>query len=450
MPMRPSVKCVLLTFLMAFLLLWDIWPLYAEDLLSVYEQAVKTDPLLAAAEARLEAYKAARPLARSALLPNLTVGAGVARRRTHIMGFEKAASKECYWGNQYSVTLKQPIFDGQAYAKLKVAQAGIMAGKAALISARQDLILRVTRAYFGVLKAEAKARVTKSEQDFLKRILDQTQAFLKVGTGDITAVQEAQARVDMAEAELIKADNAVRVSRRRLELITHEPVGSVSDVGPFLPKGPNPDKMDLWVQSALLNQPLLEQARKKLEMAKDRVKVARRERWPRLDMQAEAGYLKGSFVPEVKRRDMEAGLVLSFPLYLGGSIGAKTRQAEAESLVTQHQLERLRDQVKLDTESAFLNLRESVAQLNAAIQAVNSAKISMKSTNKGYLLGTRTVIDTLDTTQNYRDARLRYLSALYDHLVARVELKGAAGILSVQDIMAINSLLETGRRAKKD
>ncbi len=435
---------------MAFLLLWDIWPLYAEDLLSVYEQAVKTDPLLAAAEARLEAYKAARPLARSALLPNLTVGAGVARRRTHIMGFEKAASKECYWGNQYSVTLKQPIFDGQAYAKLKVAQAGIMAGKAALISARQDLILRVTRAYFGVLKAEAKARVTKSEQDFLKRILDQTQAFLKVGTGDITAVQEAQARVDMAEAELIKADNAVRVSRRRLELITHEPVGSVSDVGPFLPKGPNPDKMDLWVQSALLNQPLLEQARKKLEMAKDRVKVARRERWPRLDMQAEAGYLKGSFVPEVKRRDMEAGLVLSFPLYLGGSIGAKTRQAEAESLVTQHQLERLRDQVKLDTESAFLNLRESVAQLNAAIQAVNSAKISMKSTNKGYLLGTRTVIDTLDTTQNYRDARLRYLSALYDHLVARVELKGAAGILSVQDIMAINSLLETGRRAKKD
>ena len=451
MSMRPSIKCVFLTLIvMIFFLSGGIWPLYADDLLSVYEQAVKTDPLLAEARARLEAYKAARPLARSALLPNLTVGAGVARRRTHIMGFEKTTSKECYWGDQYSVTLKQPIFDGQAYANLKVAQAGIMAGKAALISARQDLILRVTRAYFGVLKAEAEAKVTRSEQDLLKRILDQTQAFLKVGTGDMTAVQEAQARVDMAEAELIKADNAVRVSRRRLELLTHEPVRTLNDVGPFLPKGPNPDKMGPWVQSALRNQPLLDQARRELEMAKGMIKTARRERWPRLDMQAEAGYLKGSFIPDVKRRDMEAGLILSFPLYLGGSIGAKTRQAEAESLVTQHQLERLRDQVKLDTESAFLNLRESVAHLNAAIQAVKSAKISMESTNKGYLLGTRTVIDTLDTTQSYRDARLRYLSALYNHLVARIELKGAAGILTVQDIRAINSMLETGRRAEKD
>ncbi|NIA08533.1 MAG: TolC family outer membrane protein [Nitrospiraceae bacterium] len=448
--MRHSGRCVFLTFVVTLFLLGGISPLYAEDLISIYGRAVKTDPLLAAASARLEAYKAARPLARSALLPNLTVGAGVARRRTHVMGFGTATPVECYWGDQYSVTLKQPVFDGQAYADLEAAQAGIMAGKAALVSARQDLILRVTRAYFGVLKAEADAKVARSEWELFKKILDQAQAFLRVGTGDITAVQEAQARMDMAEAELIEANNAVRVSRRRLELLTHASVGPLNDVGPFLPKGPNPDKMDLWVQSALRNQPALEQARRELEQAKDRVKIAHRERWPRLDMQAQAGYLKGSFVPEVKRRDMEAGLVLSFPLYLGGSIGAKTKQAEAESLVSQHQLESLRDQVKLDTESAFLNLKESVAHLDAAIQAVKSAKLSMDSTNKGYLLGTRTIIDTLDTTQSYLDSRRRYLSALYKQIVARIELKAAAGILTAQDVRAINSMLKTDTKAEKD
>ncbi len=442
MSMRPPVRCILLTLLFASSLLGGTGLLYAEDLISVYRQAVKTDPLLAKAGARLEVCRAARPLARSALLPNLTAGAGVARRRTHIMGFMGNMPVECYWGDQYSVTLKQPVFDGQAYANLEVAQAGIMAGKAALINARQDLMVRVTRAYFEVLKAEADARVARSEYDLLKRILDQAQAFLRVGTGDITAVQEAQARVDMAQAELIKADNMVEVSRRRLELLTHAPVGALRDVGPFLPRGPNPDRIEPWVQSALRNQPVLEQARRELEQARDRVKVIRRERWPRLDIEAGASYLRGAFVPDVRRRDIEAGLVLKIPIYLGGSIGAKTRQAEAESLVTQHQLERLRDQVRLDTESAFLNLKESVAHLKAAIQAVKSAKISMESTNKGYLLGTRTVINTLDTTQNYNDARRRYLSVLYNHLIARIELKRATGVLTVQDLIAINSLLK--------
>lgn len=427
--------------LLPAVLFW-VQPACGLNLLAAYRQAAASDPLLARARANLELSKTYEPLARSRLLPQLRAGAGVGRKHSRITGAAPVTIEKTIWGNEYSLTLKQPVFDGQAYVSLRAAKSRLKAGEAALMGANQDLILRVSRLYFGILQAEADARVAADNQVFFQKIFLKTKAAMEVGAGNRVDLQESQARRDAATAELVKAGNRVSVAKKKLEVLIHQPVDAIADVVPFNPQGPEPECLDLWVKSALDNQPVLDQARQQWQVSRDEVEIARRERWPRLDFIADAGYVKGGFLPDVKDRQESAGLYVSMPFYLGGAISARSAQAKAAAKVREQTLASLTDQIKVRTESAFYSLRDSVAILKAAEQSMESARLSMEATKKGYEVGNRNIIDLMDTAQNYHEAKKNYFLSLYNHLMDRIELKTAAGVVSVNDIESINSLLE--------
>ena len=412
-----------------------------DNLVSIYQDAEKSDPALARARAGLETAKTEKPLARSRLLPRITANGQVARRYNKLEGIQPDTLKKYYWGGDYTVALTQPVFDGQAWVSMKIAEDIISAGEAELMSARQDLILRTFEAYFNFLHARADVQVAEKQRDLLKSILDQTETFLKVGTGDITAVKEAQARYDASQSQLITAQNRFTIARQDLELLVHRQISSVKDLGPITARLPDPDNMEKWVEAALSNQPLLISAKKRLEAAEKKVEYARRERWPRLDLQASGGYMNGGYFPEMRTTHTEAGIIMTIPLYLGGSIFAKTAQAESQAIESRHNLKRLEDQVTIRAQSAFLRLRDSVAWYQAARQAMESAKVSMEATNTGFRVGTRTAIDALDLTQFYIAKKRDYLVALYEHVLARARLKAAAGVIGPEDIEAVNGLL---------
>jgi len=420
-------------------------PVCGLDLLAAYQQAVASDPLLARARANLELSKTYEPLAKSSLLPQVRIGAGVDRKHSRITGAVPATIEKTIWGNEYSITLKQPVFDGQAYVSLRAAKSRLKAGEAALMWADQDLIRRVSRLYFDILQAEAEAEVAANNQALFQKIFLKTKAAMDVGTGNLVDLQESLARRDAATAELVQAGNQVSVAKRKLEVLIHQPVETIADVIPFNPQEPEPVRMELWVKSALDNQPVLEQAKQQWQVSRDEVEISRRARWPRLDFIADAGYLKGGFLPDVRDRQETAGLYITMPLYLGGSIGARSAQAEAAAEVRKQTLSSLTDQVKVATRSAFLSLRDSVAITVAAEQAMESAKLSMDATKKGYEVGVRNIIDLMDAVEDYHKARKRYFLSLYKHLLARIELKTAAGVVSVNDIESINSLLEKNK-----
>lgn len=113
----------------------------------------------------------------------------------------------------------------------------------------------------------------------------------------------------------------------------------------------------------------------------------------------------------------------------------------------EYELEDLTDRIRLDTESAFLNLKDSVSQLRAETRALESAKISMEATHRGYELGTVSIVDYLDSIQNHANAQRNYFISRYNHVLNRVRLKTAAGVLGVKDIEAINSMLTPLRQA---
>jgi outer membrane protein len=420
----------------------------AEDLSTVYKLAAATSPMLARARSLLKADEAALPIARSNLLPHLSAGAGVGGQNLDMKGFGQSFDlplppiEDTYYDANYSVSLTQPIIDGQAWVGVRQANSLIRSGQAAVMAAEQDLIAEMADAYFGVLRAEAEERVSRNQKELLQTVLNQTESFLKVGSGDIIAVQEAKAGLDGAAATLIRSQNAVIIARKRLERLTHQSVGQLVDLGPLTPEGPSPNQVGPWLGTAMENQPLLNQARQQFQVAMDEVEIQRRAHWPKLHLGAGYSYDKGSFLPTLEANRARVGLNVSVPLYEGGQISAKTRRAAAHAKANEYHLKDLEDQVVLDTENAFVALQNSVPELLAAQQAVASNLTSLDATRKGYEIGSRSVVDLLKVANDYEAAQRNYYLALYSQVVARIRLKAAVGVLSEEDVKAVNALLK--------
>jgi outer membrane protein len=436
------VRSTLLLLILGLMALNDV-PSMAEDLQVAYQQAASTSPVIAQARAQLDADLAGKPLARAALLPHINADASGGLNTAHVTGFGAQTISTGYHSDIFSASLTESIFNGQAFTAMKQSDSRIRASEAALAYAQQVVALEVTQAYFGVLQAQANQRVAQQQMDLLQSIDKQTRASLQVGSGDIITVQEVQAQLDTARADLITANNAVTVAKNQLERLTHQPVEALQDITTLQPAGPQPDTIDPWLASALKNQPLLQQAQATLKVSEQQVQYAKRARWPTLTLSGVGQHTAGMLVPPVAIDQIGASLNLSIPIYEGGSTRAGIHQAEALSKATRANVANIQDQIKLETQTAFQDLEDSVAQFQATQQSVTSAKVSMDGTRKGYEIGSRSIIDLLTATTNYAAAQRNYYLALYTQLVARTQLKAAAGVLTPSDIEAINTLLDS-------
>lgn len=435
----------LLLFLPLLAMVWSAaaspGPLLAQDLESAYQQAAKSSPLIAEARAKLDANHEEKPLARSKLMPHLNAGASGGMNTARVTGFGSETISTGYHSDAFSASLTEALFDGQSLTAMKQANSHVEAGRAALAYAEQVVALDVTQAYFGVLRAQANERVAGQQVALLKKILDQTQASLKAGTGDIISVEEAQAQLDSAKADRIQAVNAVAVAKSELKRLTHHPVGKLRDIASLQALGPHPDSMNAWIAAALKNQPLLHEARATLHGAELDVEYAKRARWPTLALHGVAQHAAGTVIPPVAIDQVGASLNLSIPIFEGGQTRGRIRQAKALARANRESVANLRDQIKLNTQTAFLDLQSSVARFEAARQSVKSAKVSLQATRKGYEIGSRSIVDLLTATTHYAEAQRTYYLALYTQVVARTRLKAAAGVLTPLDIEDINSLL---------
>jgi outer membrane protein len=413
----------------------------AQDLQTAWQQAAATSPEIARARAELEARQAGRTIAQSALLPHLSAGASGGMNTAKVTGFGASPISTGYHSDLFSASLTAPIFDGQSLIAVKQSGSRIQASEAALAFAEQNLEMAVTEAYFGVLRAQANQRVARQQEKLLEKIHAETLAKLHVGTGDIISVREVEAQLDAAKSELIVATNSVAIAKDRLQQLTHHPVGTLRDVKTLEPIGPHPDTPGPWIAEALRNQPLLHQARAEWKESQQQVQFARRAWWPTLTLSGGGEHSAGELLPPLVVNQVGASLNLSVPIYQGGSVRAGVRQAKALSKASHQRVNAVQDQIRLETQTAFLELQNSVEQFHAAKQAVRSAQTSLAATRKGFEIGSRSIIDLLTATTQLASARRTYYLALYTQLVARVQLKAAAGVLSAQDVQAINTLL---------
>lgn len=410
----------------------------ASDLLDVYRLAVRNDAQLqVAAQARLAVLQT-RPESRAGLLPALNFNLDVNRTQYD----NKLNSTLDYATNQsYSLQLTQPLFDWAAWKRLSQADSRIAQADAEYAAARQDLMLRVAVRYFGVLKARSALEFVRADLKATRRQLEQARKRFRVGLSAITDVREAQARYDAVAAREIVARNALDSAREALEEITGVPIGRLDDLaGKLALVRPRPAVMKDWVDTALQHNLQVLARLRAVDVAQREIGVQRSGHYPKVDLVAGTQYLDqtafGLF--PLRQQQSSIGVEMRLPLFLGGAVTARTRQAahlysEAQDRLLQAQRATVRA-----TRDAYRDVLAGIARVEALHQAVVSARTALQATEAGYKVGTRTIVDVLDFQRNLYSAESDYAAARYDYLVSTLRLKQAAGTLSADDLVRLN------------
>jgi outer membrane protein len=412
------------------------------DILELYRLAKGKDPAVSRAEARLEGGKAEKDLAWSGLLPRVSAN-GSARQLWHkVLNYNNSSFNGEYTGYSYGAGVAFPLFNLPSYYQLAVADAGIDSADAFIQSVRQDLIVRILDAYVKLLKAKADEKLFRDELGRVGKVLEQTEAFLKAGTGDIISVYEARARMDSAAADLIKAEGQLRMAQQNLALLSGVAVESVKDIAVSRAEGPQPAAVEWWVETMRQRHPDLVRARADLSQAEESVRAASAGHYPTVD--GNGGYTvdKGStFLPNVETQQWYVGVRLNIPIYSGGEVSARKRRALAGESERRAQRDDTEESAMRRLKEAFVNLRYTESLVAAYQRKQESAEIQLKAVTKGRDIGTRTAIDLLNAEQTYAVSRRDLSNALYDNLLRRFELKAAAGILVENDLYELSGVL---------
>lgn len=440
-------------------------PAGAESLLEVYQRALQSDPLIREAEANRRATEEAVPQARGLLLPQLSASASESRGTAEgASAFQQVTptgetitvtsdfQDESIETTQWQIELRQTVFRWDQFVGLKQAGKQVARAEADFEAAQQDLIVRVANRYFEVLAAEDALEAAQASKRAIDRQLEQAQQRFEVGLIAITDVQEAQAAYDLAIAEEIAAKRQLASAREFLREITGEYLKDLETPGQQLAlETPDPAEEDDWVNTAFEQNLALIAARLNAEIASQEIDSRRSGHYPTLDLVATRSDFDREFersneggpFNDVFNNQTADSIALEFriPLFSGGRTSAQVREAVHLHRAARERLQRVARETERQARDAYLGVLAEISRVKALRQALSSAKTALEATEAGFEVGTRTTVDVLDAQQQVFSARTNYRRARYDYLLNVLRLKQAAGILRIQDLEEIDSIL---------
>lgn len=418
---------------------------HSTDLLSVYRLALEEDAQLKAMEARYRSALEAKPLARSALLPQLEGGL----TQSYSDSNPHNSPGINYHTTRFALNLQQSIYNHAHHIALRQADLDIARMAAELDAARQALILRVAEAYFGVLAAQDNLIFAVAEQQAIERQLEQSQRRFEVGLIAITDVKESQAQFDISVAQKIAAMNQLDIAHEALAVITNRHYEALAVLSQRMPLvSPDPQDIDAWATKATeLNLSLAAQRLGVAQLA-DEIKRQRAGHYPTLGLGA--SYTDTSFhdVPAARAgalhdsRDAQLALQLQVPLYSGGRTSSLVRQARENFDAAREELSFTERQVIRQTRAAYLSVVSGISSVQALNRALESTQAAAEAAESGFEIGTRTAVDVLMALREVFRAQRDYAQTRYDYLLSTLRLKEAAGMLDESDLRAVNAWLD--------
>lgn len=421
-------------------------PLLAADLTQVYREAQEADQLFATARATLDAGRERMPQGRAGLLPSLTLSGNSMWNESEIALHDgPTLSKPNYNSRSYQLSLSQPLFRWQnwvAYdqSKMQVAQA-----EANFVQARQDLILRVAQAYFDVLYAAENLTAVRGNMAAITQQLELAKKTFEVGTSTITDTHEAQARYDLAVAQEIAAESDLEVKRRSLQAILGKEAGALAALRKNAElSAPQPADMNVWVAAAEKDSVNVQVQQALADIAAREVDRQRAGHYPTVDLVANYGNSKsmGSSNNLVDTDFRNVGVQVSIPLFQGGMVVSRQREAAANNMAAQSGLENARRNSALAARQYYLGVSNGLAQVKALRAALVSSQSALESNKLGYEVGVRINIDVLNAENQVYVTKRDLAKATFDTLMAQLRLKAATGALGEDDVAQVNALLD--------
>lgn len=426
------------------ILLCGLAPVQARDLLETYELGLLNDPTLKQAEANRMAVGENKDQSIARMLPTLSAQGGTSYNRLHNQGntFQGQGTQKFFNGN-FSLDLTQPVFHWEHWVQLSQSENQIAQAEAEYLAEEQNLMFRITDAYFNVLAAQDNLEFTNAEEQAIGRQLEQAQQRFNVGLIAITDVYEAQAGYDQVRSDVISAKNGIDNAKEALREIIKETVNELSLLGEKLPLNkPQPEDIETWSNNAEIQNLNIVSALNQSEVARKNIDLQRSGHYPQLDIVGSYGKTHNNSTFGLQGDTQEIGLQLNVPLFEGGGVLSRTRQAKYEYQQAEDNLTATRRAVDRQVKDAYRGVITSISNVEALKSAVTSAESALEATEAGFEVGTRTMVDVLATTRNLTEARSRHAQARYDYLTNGVSLKQAASSLTRDDLEAINRYLQ--------
>lgn len=418
---------------------------YAADLASMVSLAEGSDPQYQERQHQALAVAEGIPQAKAALwMPRLAFTIGGNRTEQDITAaIAPGGNSTGYYGSDYRLSLQQPVFHRDRYLQLEQADKRLKQAQLEVDVAWQALLLRVSERYFGVLAAADTLTFARAERESLAGQLEQTKQRFDVGLVAITDVQEAQAGFDRAVAQVITAENALENAREALREVTGEAPRALAGLSEDVPLDrPTPDDLEQWTDQALKQNLSVAAAQLASEVAAEDINIASAGHYPSIDIEGGQAYSSrgGQFgATEISGSDI--GIRLNVPLYEGGAVVSRTRQATQSHAAAVDRLEQARRATYRNAREAFLGVVTQISSVYALRQAVVSSATALESTKAGFEVGTRTSIDVVTAERGLSQARRDLSRARYDYVLNLLRLKQAAGTLGPEDITRTNSWL---------
>ena len=435
-------------FYIKFLILIFSFNLTGNDLLSIYEEALEKDPDFNAKKADLKISKEFFNQARSGLLPQVRFSASTNWNEYYQ---ERVLLNDDNTFN-YNLNLRQPIFRLDSWFVTQQAKQNYEAAEARFAYQQQDLMIRVTQAYFKVLSAKSTLKSAEATEKALNNQYQTVTQRFNSGAASIIELAEAKSAFNRAQSDRVLAEGNVDISFEELNSIVGRQIKMVTPLNQNSEFIAPLEGIDLEVKKGQELNYLIIEARNRLEAAESNTKSKTANYLPRIDLNANASRrtskqytfdgvesdidLPFSIPTETENRTFS--IQFSVPLFTSGLNSSQRRQALLQEVRTEEQMILIERNVTQQIRSLYTALKTAELNIISLRIAVESSKDALEATRLGYDLGSRNLIDLLQAERNSSETQNRLSQAMYGFIVTSLQYKQAIGTLRPEDIVKIN------------
>lgn len=445
------VKRAGLTLCCVFLLASPV--LAGADLMQVYQLAKNNDPAFARIEYMYRATGETKRQAFAGFLPTLSAEGEYVDTSQDIISSDNdvfGSGTSDFDTTSYTISLVQPIFNYSTWKRYDQAKAEVAQSAMEYEVAKQDLMMRSAEAYFTGLAAGDNLEFAKSEVASISLNNRAAEKRYSAGLATVTDLYDSRARLSTSTARVTDAENVLDDSLRGVEEITGEYFYTLVPclVGRTL-VAPDPLDEEEWVQRATMQNPSILMKRQEVQVAVFEVKRQRAGHYPTVDLvgrfnnrDTDGSLFGGGSEVETT----EVLLTAKVPLYQGGYVSSRTREAKYLLKAAKRELTREERAVERQVRKAYQGVLGSIRRVEALAKAVEAQELTLKAKHKGFKSGLLTGIAVLDAERDLYYIRLDYATARYDYLLNSLRLKQGAGILQDQDLIAMNEWFSVSKQ----
>lgn len=403
-------------------------PSLAQTLEEALAAAYQSNPTLGAQRAQVRQVDERVAQALSGWRPTIEAFGEVSAQRRDF----DAAGKQDTVPREIGARIVQPLFrGGRTIAATRAAENAVRAERARLLAAEQSVLLNAVVAYINVLAADAVLDFEVQNEQRLARFLEATRDRFEVGEVTRTDVFQAEARLARATADRVQREGDVEVARAEYRRVIGSPPRSLK-----LPSVPKelPAGVDAAVAMASDNNPQVLAAEYEEKSNRDRVDQARGELLPELNLSGSAAKQYEIFGNDVDSDEFRATVNLTVPLYQSGAEYSRLREAKQAAAESRQVVDDARRQAIRSATQAWNELNASRARVKAFGTEVKANEVAVEGVEREQAVGTRTVLDVLDTQQDLIDSQRNLVIAKRDEIRFAYQLREAIGTLTAEQL----------------